>query len=90
MSSFLFYPQEPPLDSDVSPSMTSLHSSKRYWFTHIHLNTGGRIVLKWLRPWDNGMGHGYDRAVKTDWERREVDFKNGRFVLWDKNPDGAE
>lgn len=89
MSSFLYYPQEPPLDSDVSPSMTSLHSSKRYWFTHIHLKTGGRIVLKWRRPWDGRHGHNRRRAVHVNWKKREVEFNNGRFVIYETS-DGAE
>lgn len=87
MSSFLYYPQEPPLDEDVSPSMTALHSNKKYWISIIHLKNGGKMVLKWRRPWDCASGHGYDRAISLDWERHEVNFNNGKFVLWDRNPD---
>lgn len=82
MSAFIFYPNPPEGGGPVT--MTGLHFSKRYWFTNIQMENRGRMVLKWRRPWDGEMGHDYQRVYHEDWERREVEFDNGRFVLFDE------
>lgn len=86
MSAFIHYPNPPEGGGPVT--MTALHSSKDYWFTNLMLSTGGHMTVKWRRPWDGAFGHGYQRAISVDSERREVEFTNGRFVLFVKNPDG--